>query len=102
MDSKNAKPGSMKAAIEKILTAHQQLAAFREHEHYSVKIENSGFMALIIEKHGAQIVVAHYFETNGDLVPDPDMEFVDLGADDWLPVAIQHSTGHYYELIRPL
>ena len=23
------------------------------------------------------------------------MEFVDLGGADWLPVAIQHSTGHY-------
>lgn len=95
MHSKNAMPGSMKSAIEKILTAHQQFAAFREHEHYSVKIESNGFMPLIIEKHGEQIVVAHYFELAGDLVPDPDMEFVDLGADEWLPVAIQHSTGRY-------
>jgi hypothetical protein len=71
MDSKNAKPGSMKSAIEKILTAHQQLAAFREHEHYSVKIECSGFMPLIIEKHGEQIVVAHYFEQAGDLLDSP-------------------------------
>ncbi len=42
-----------------------------------------------------QITVTHYFEQNGDLVPDPDVEFVDLGGDDWLPVAIQHSTGRY-------
>jgi len=29
------------------------------------------------------------------LVPDPDVEFVDLGGPDYMPVAIQHSTGHY-------
>lgn len=52
MDSQNAKTGSMKAAIEKILTAHQPLTAFREHEHYSVKIESNGFMPFIIEKQG--------------------------------------------------
>lgn len=86
---------TMKAAVEKILSAHNQLEAFRGHKDYFVKIASKGFMPLTIEKHGEQIVVAHYFEQNGDLVPDPDMEFVDLGADDWLPVAIQHSTGHY-------
>lgn len=86
---------TMKTAIEKILTAHQQLNAFREHEDYAVKIASGGFMPLSIEKHGKLITVTHYFEQNGDLVPDPDMEFVDLGGRDWLPVAIQHSTGHY-------
>lgn len=39
--------------------------------------------------------MAHYFEQNGDLVPDPDLELVDLGTDNWLPVAMQHSTGRY-------
>ena len=95
MESKKVPTNSMKAAIENILEAHQQLAAFRQHRHYSVKIASSGFMPLIIEKHDEQIVVAHYFEQNGDLIPDPDVEFVDIGGDDWLPVAIQHSTGRY-------
>ena len=94
MDTKTAPANSMKATIEKILEAHQQLAAFREHRHYSVKIASNGFMPLIVEKHGEQIVVAHCFEQNGDLIPDPDVEFVELGGD-WMPVAIQHSTGRY-------
>lgn len=85
----------MKSAIEKILSAHQILSAFRENEHYSVKLTNEPFMSLIIEKHGKQIIVAHYFEQHGDLVPDPDLEYADLGGKEWLPVAIQHSTGHY-------
>jgi hypothetical protein len=28
-------------------------------------------------------------------LPDPDMEFADLGTEEWLPVAIQHSNGFY-------
>ncbi len=95
METTKRVPNTMKATIESILNAHQQLAGFQQHPHYSVKIECTGFMPLTIEKHGERIVVAHYFEQNGDLVPDPDVEFVDLGEDDWLPVAIQHSTGRY-------
>lgn len=83
---------TMKSAIEEILTAHRQLTAFRENEHYAVKIVSEGFMPLSIEKHDKLVTVTHYYEQNGDLVPDPDMEFVDLGRGEWLPVAIQHST----------
>lgn len=43
------------------------------------------------------VSVAHYFEANGDLVPDPDMTFEVTTAGDWLPVAIQHATGAYFE-----
>lgn len=95
METKKVPANTMKATIESILEAHRQLAPFRQHRDYSVKIASNGFMPLIVEKHGEQIVVAHYYEQNGDMVPDPDVEFVDLGGDDWLPVAIQHSTGRY-------
>ncbi|MGK5083514.1 hypothetical protein WDW37_09430 [Bdellovibrionota bacterium FG-1] len=87
---------TMKSAIEKILAAHQQLDAFRANEHYAVKIASNGFMPISIEKHDKQITVTHYFlDASGDLCPDPDVEYVDLGGADWLPVAIQHSTGLY-------
>jgi hypothetical protein len=85
----------MKSAIEKILTAHGLLDAFRASQHYSVKLVSAGYMPLTIEKHDKQITVTHYYIQEGDLIPDPDVEFVDLGSDDWLPVAIQHATGHY-------
>ncbi len=40
-----------------------------------LKIENPPFLPLSIEKlYENRIVLAHYFEMNGDLVPDPDME----------------------------
>ena len=87
---------TMKSAVEKILKAHGVLEAFNSAEHYAAKIASGGYMPLSIEKHGKLITVTHYFEQNGDLVPDPDMEFVDLGGEEWLPVAIQHSTGLYY------
>ena len=85
----------MKTAIEKILTELNQLDAFLRSESFAIKILNEGFMPLSIERHGKVITVTHYFEQNGDLIPDPDMEFVDVGGSEWLPVAIQHSTGHY-------
>lgn len=54
------------------------------------------FMAVSVERlTEATYSLTHYFELNGDLVPDPDMEFW-RGADDRIyPVAIQHSTGKY-------
>jgi hypothetical protein len=89
----------MKTAIEKILTAHGLLEAFNASESYSVKIENGPYMPLSIEKHGSSITVTHYFEQNGDLVPDPDMEFEVL-EEEWSPVAIQHAIGSYYRAVE--
>ena len=61
-------------------------AAGRPIDH--IKIENPGWMALVIEylgtpgPHGYPVVsVTHYGEMNGDLMRDPDMEFelADMG-----------------------
>lgn len=39
------------------------------------KLSSGGFMDLVIESIGNNsISLAHYYEQNGDLVPDPDME----------------------------
>jgi hypothetical protein len=86
---------TMKLAIEKILNEQNQLEAFKASGDFAIKIANEGYMPLSIERHGKKITVTHYFEQNGDLICDPDLELVDLGGNDWLPVAIQHSTGHY-------
>jgi hypothetical protein len=86
---------TMKSAVEKILSSHGIFESFQSFRDYTVKIASSGYMPLCIEKHDKMITVTHYFEQNGDLIADPDMEFVDLGGKDWMPVAVQHSTGHY-------
>lgn len=85
----------MKTAIERILKEHALLDAFNTNEDYFVKIENEPYMPLTIEKHGSQIVIAHYFEQNGDLVPDPDMEFEVINGE-WSPVGLQLAIGAYY------
>lgn len=91
---------TMKSAIEKILSAYGILEAFQTAHDYSVKIENEGYMPLCIEKHGSQITVTHYFEAEGDLIADPDMEFTtEIDPAEWIPVAIQHSTGSYHRAL---
>ena len=90
-----SKHRTMKSAIETILAAHQLLAEFRANRFYSVRIESEGFMPLTIERQDDCVIVAHYFEQNGDLIPDPDMEFFVKDDREWLPVAIQQPTGHY-------
>jgi hypothetical protein len=87
---------TMKSAVEKILNSYGVLNEFQSAEDYAVKIASNGFMPLCIEKHGKTVTITHYYEQNGDLIADPDMEFTDLGGKDWLPTAIQHSTGQYY------
>ena len=86
---------TMKIAIERILTELNQLDAFASNENFAIKINNQSYMPLSIERHGKTITVTHYYEVNGDQIPDPDMEFIAFGTGDWLPVAIQHSNGIY-------
>ena len=85
----------MQSTIASILKAHRLFTDFTTCEEFHVKIEHSPYMPLTIERHGPQVIVAHYFKQNGDLVPDPDMEF-ELGPDSlWYPVAIQFAIGTY-------
>jgi len=66
----------------------------------NLRLESRGFMALVCEvlaRRGPRLHVslAHYFEANGDLVPDPDLELeVDTEARTVRPLAI--TTQAYY------
>ncbi len=42
---------------------------------------------------GPLFSVAHYYEQNGDLVPDPDVVFV-RSAQGWAPISFQNSIAH--------
>lgn len=96
-EGKTEKQGdeNMKTTIENILAAHGIMEAFNSNEDYSVKIENKPYLDLCIEKHRTQVTVTHYVEQNGDLIPDPDMEFEILNGE-WSPVALQLAIGTYY------
>lgn len=85
----------MKLVVTKILEARSQMDRFKSGEIH-LTIFNEPYLRLSIERHDNKVTVTHYIEINGDLVSDPDMEFV-IGADDnWYPVAIQYADGSYY------
>ena len=86
---------TMTAAIERILCAHNLLEEFTWSEEFAVRITNAPYMPLTIERQGRSVTITHYFEQNGDLIPDPDMEFEIIADHLWVPVAIQFATGHY-------
>lgn len=48
-----------------------------EQNHRRIDNAPGSFMAVVVEKIGpARYSVAHYYKQNGDLVADPDLEFV--------------------------
>ena len=71
--------------IEYLLKSHNLLDDFHAHESFHVRFDKTGYQRLVIERHGEMISVAHYFEQNGDLVADPDVE---LHYPSWVPTAI--------------
>ncbi len=81
-----------------IVTAASQLDWFTQRGgHFSLTIENPPYMSLGIEAwnspipgEGRRISVAHYFEQNGDLVPDPEVEITDTG---W-PIELSQALGY--------
>lgn len=85
----------MKNVIEAILKRHGLLETFNTGEDFHLKIQNSSWMPLVIERHGDEISVAHYGELNGDLIRDPELTF----RLDWTPTSItQDPVGRYAEV----
>jgi len=65
----------------------------------SMRIDNEPYERLCVEKIDTNVVsIAHYFEQNGDLVPDPDMVFLMLG-DYWYPISFQNQL-RYEESVK--
>ena len=82
----------MQAVISTIARRHEcDLTETGAH----LRISSGAYMDLCIENIGPtvggqpQISVAHYYEQNGDLCPDPEIVFV-VFADRWFP--IEHTT----------
>jgi hypothetical protein len=48
---------------------------------------------------GRVVSVAHYYEQNGDLVPDPEGTFIYDGTT-WYPQHLQQNTGYFTEAIH--
>ena len=85
----------MKVLIEEILEKRNMTDKFNTGS-FHLKIINKPFMPLAIERHGRFVSITHYYEQNGDLVPDPDFEMY-IGYDgNWYPVSLQHAFGRAY------
>ncbi len=81
------------ASATQILT--QLVHGLQPGEQHKVHTSHT-FMATHIERlNRRHFSVSHYFEQNGDLVPDPDMELWRADDGRFLPVAIQHAFGPY-------
>jgi hypothetical protein len=84
---------NMQAAVEKILEAHNLLADYQASPEFYVKFTQPSFDPLVIERHGEQVVVGHYFIQNGDVMADPEIVF-DYAT--WTPLELtQHPMGVY-------
>lgn len=88
------KPQSpMQAVIYAILQRHNLTGAFNSATDFHLRIESGRFMPLVVERHGHEISVAHYFTQNGDAMRDPELTF---HLPDWSPTSItQDPVGRY-------
>jgi hypothetical protein len=82
---------TFQTAIEHLLKAHYLLEAFQSRLNFHVRFDMPGYDRLVIERHGDLISVAHYFEQNGDLIADPEVE---LHYPTWTPTAITQVIGY--------
>lgn len=62
---------------------------------------NGTYMPLYVERlDERRVSISHYFEQNGDLVPDPDMSFWRGNTGDWFAVDCTMATGYYTRAIE--
>lgn len=88
----------MKEEIEKLALKHEvPLAQVGDH----FRLDMRYYDRLCVEKIGVnRISVAHYFEMNGDLVPDPDIVFFVQDSGDWCPIGINQSIGGWRSYVK--
>ena len=96
----------MQRTIEIILKAHGKLEAFNSKADFQYEVTNPGYLPLHIEKCSNLISIAHYYEANGDLVPDPVMTFKVVPAlqpnanvpitNGWQALNLQNNLGSYF------
>lgn len=87
---------SMQQIVTSILSRHGLLEAFSTSQEFHLRIENSSYLPLVVERQGDEISVAHYGELNGDAIRDPELTF---RWPDWAPTSItQDPVGRYAEV----
>lgn len=65
------------------------------------RLDMPGYERLCVETISARRVrVAHYFEMNGDLVPDPDVIFFITEKGGWAPISVAQSLGGWRSYVK--
>ena len=83
------------AKVLDTLTANMEVGTSRH-----IGEKGGAFMQVVVERlYGTHYSVSHYFEQNGDLCPDPDMEFYKTDSGAWLPINCT-MPGAYTEAVR--
>lgn len=62
----------MQRVVTEILKRHGLLMHFDQTDHVHLRLDNDPYLPLVIEQHGIEVSVAHYFVMNGDLMRDPE------------------------------
>jgi hypothetical protein len=65
----------MQQTVLDILRQHGLDKSFNTATEFHLRLENSPYMPLVIERQGNVISVAHYGELNGDAIRDPELTF---------------------------
>lgn len=86
----------MQQTVLDILRQHGLDKSFNTATEFHLRLENSPYMPLVIERQGNVISVAHYSELNGDAIRDPELTFAWPA---WEPLSItQDPVGRYAEI----
>ena len=86
----------MKAINKRAKKVMDELTGYIDgaNDHKKIDNTNGTFMPVHVEhigpcKLGQIFSVAHYYEQNGDLMRDPDMEFIKGGDDEYYPISFR-------------
>src|SRR5690348_3794763 len=86
-------PAPMQRVVVDILQMHGLTEAFHTAPEFHLRLENQPYMPLVIERHGDEVAIMHYFIQNDDLMRDPELTF---RLPDWSPTSItQDPVGTY-------
>lgn len=79
--------------IERLLKKFNKLNQFKNSNEFYLKLKNSPYMDLVIERQGEIVLVGHYRIQNGDLISDPVLAFIILDSGSWFPLRIEQVFG---------
>lgn len=66
---------NMQRVISNLLYYNGLFECFAHSDDFHLRVENPPYLPLVIERHGDEVSITHYVESNGDLLRDPEQVF---------------------------